>query len=606
MDGRLFDGQLVRPPQVFRDVAREYVCVRITNVDAIDLNVYPFDYDLTLAVVLANADGTVYHRYGGRDRISPMHMDTLVAVLKEGLQTHHDYVPHPEPPSPKPPLILRELVNEKLRGRIQPVFGCFHCHYAREARQYLALETGQWSPDQFWIWPGPDQIGLEMNQTRQSKVDAVAPDSPAARAGLRPGDRIQMLGGAKILTKYDLQRVLDQMPDRAGELPFTTLRGGHPLSGAIFLSTGWKIGDPADYQWRVRNVFTEHMRKFLPTPGLIGDRLTTDELEALGLPGQGFGLRVLRLNYGTYLAGVRERDVILGAAGFSDFLSGPEFYRWCEERRRRGQDIQLDLLRQGARMSVRVSLSAMNDTRVEEAPRVALGFIVQELPGNDGLRVGNVIEASGAEKTGLLVGDRIVSIDGRIVRTTPELNGILSSKAPGEMLTLQVTREGELLQFGYVLSGVQGHRSPLARLSEKVERAGQEVTCSIRLEIPNAWHIYSLHRKGIGVPTQLQFRGRGYRLVGAAQEPDPVRFENEGVGPDWILDGSVLFQQTIQVLDPPKFYLVIRVLAQVCDDTSCHEFRAEVSNTGTDESFVEFRGNFDRLPVVPDGSKFGE
>ena len=188
MDGRLFDGQLVRPPQVFRDVAREYVCVRITNVDAIDLNVYPFDYDLTLAVVLANADGTVYHRYGGRDRISPMHMDTLVAVLKEGLQTHHDYVPHPEPPSPKPPLILRELVNEKLRGRIQPVFGCFHCHYAREARQYLALETGQWSPDQFWIWPGPDQIGLEMNQTRQSKVDAVAPDSPAARAGLRPGD----------------------------------------------------------------------------------------------------------------------------------------------------------------------------------------------------------------------------------------------------------------------------------------------------------------------------------------------------------------------------------------------------------------------------------
>lgn len=603
MDGRLFDGQLVRPPQAFRDVARDYVCVRITNVDAIDLNVYPFDYDLTLAVVLANADGTVYHRYGGRDRISPMHMDTLVAVLREGLQTHLEYVPHPEPPRPKAPLILRELVNEKLKGRIQPVFGCFHCHYAREAGQYLELETGRWSPDQFWIWPDPDRIGLEMHQTRQFEVLRVVPGSPAARAGLRPGDKLRVLGGAKILTKYDIQRVLDQTPDRAGEIAFTTLRGEQRISGTILLSPGWKIGDPADYQWRVRNVFTEHMRKFLPTPGLIGERLSTDELKALGLPGQGFGLRVLRLNYGTYLAGVREGDAILGAAGRSDFSSVPDFYRRCEELRRSGQDVQLDLLRQGSRMSVRVSLSTMNDTRVEEAPRVALGFIVQELPGDAGLRVGNVIDASGADKTGLLVGDRIVSVDGRVVRTTPELNGILSGKAPGEVLTLQVTREGARLQFGYVLSGAQGHRSQLARLSEKIEHSGQRVTCSIRLEIPRGWHIYSLHRKGIGVPTQLLFRGSGYRLVGPAREPDPVRFETEGLGPDWILDGSVVFQQTIQVLDPSTFYLVVRVLAQVCDDTSCHEFRAEVSTTGTDASFVEFRGNFDRLPEVPEAGE---
>lgn len=100
-----------------------------------------------MAIVLANADGTVYHRYGGRDHISPMNMSSLVELMGEGLKTHRDYLKDPNPPEPKPAQPLSELINVRLQGRIKPVFGCFHCHYAREARQYLALEAGQWTPD---------------------------------------------------------------------------------------------------------------------------------------------------------------------------------------------------------------------------------------------------------------------------------------------------------------------------------------------------------------------------------------------------------------------------------------------------------------------------
>ena len=35
-----------------------------------------------MAIVLANEDGTVYHRYGGRTNVSPMNMDGLLEMVK--------------------------------------------------------------------------------------------------------------------------------------------------------------------------------------------------------------------------------------------------------------------------------------------------------------------------------------------------------------------------------------------------------------------------------------------------------------------------------------------------------------------------------------------
>ena len=57
--------------------------------------------------------------------------------------------------------------------------------------------------------------------------------------------------------------------------------------------------------------------------------------------------------------------------------------------------------------------------------------------------------------------------------------------------------------------------------------------------------------------------------------------------------------QTIQITDPEKFHMVIQVYAQVCDDKSCHEFRATLENNGADEPFQDYRGNFDEQPKLP-------
>ena len=40
------------------------MCVRVKNMAGVDLALYRFDYDLTFAALLMNADGTIYHTYG--------------------------------------------------------------------------------------------------------------------------------------------------------------------------------------------------------------------------------------------------------------------------------------------------------------------------------------------------------------------------------------------------------------------------------------------------------------------------------------------------------------------------------------------------------------
>ena len=126
------------------------------------------------------------------------------------------------------------------------------------------------------------------------------------------------------------------------------------------------------------------------------------------------------------------------------------------------------------------------------------------------------------------------------------------------------------------------------------------MTCLISMKVPPDKHIYSVHQKGFGLPTRMEFRGNGFELIGAIEEPRPRRI---GVGEDAlepmrVLDGTVEFRQRIRITDPKEFHLVLRVYAQVCDDRSCHEFLSVVANEGSHEGFIEFRGRFDDQSIV--------
>ena len=161
---------------------------------------------------------------------------------------------------------------------------------------------------------------------------------------------------------------------------------------------------------------------------------------------------------------------------------------------------------------------------------------------------------------------------------------------------LDLTRNGEPLQLSFILPGENEVPSEVARLSQKVHRKGQRLDCIVTINLPPGRHIYSAHKKGLGLPTRVDCRGTGYRLTGGLTEPDPT-LTADG---DWILEGEVELVQPIEITDPQKFQMRLQVYAQVCDDKSCHEFRAILRNEGAEE-FFEFRGDFDRQPKIASG-----
>ena len=146
------DGQLLRPDEDFIEAAKGYVCVRVTDMQAVDLNRYPFDFDLTLIVLLANADGTIYHRCGGRTHDDPlawMSQKILVDVMRATLTEHASYQKNPRPPEMRP---ARTIYDDKLFARrMQPKRpDCIHCHQIHEAEVRGRQARGEFDRDSVW------------------------------------------------------------------------------------------------------------------------------------------------------------------------------------------------------------------------------------------------------------------------------------------------------------------------------------------------------------------------------------------------------------------------------------------------------------------------
>ena len=69
-----------------------------------------------------------------------------------------------------------------------------------------------------------------------------------------------------------------------------------------------------------------------------------------------------------------------------------------------------------------------------------------------GMFVADVTEGSGAEEAGLAVGDIIVSVDGKKVKTTDEINEIRDKKKPGDFMLFKVVHEGETKEVNVKLT----------------------------------------------------------------------------------------------------------------------------------------------------------
>ncbi|MCC6739198.1 MAG: PDZ domain-containing protein [Planctomycetia bacterium] len=334
------------------------MCVRVTNMKGVDLNTFVFDWDLTFAVLLMNADGTVYHRYGGRDHESAdgrLSMEALTRLVREGLETDREYRKAPKAREGVQKQAIEEIPVFAERLKKNPNVECFHCHMATEARREQAQKDGRWTPDDRWLWPLPDKAGLRLDPQEPTRVTEVAKDSPAAKAGLQKDDRLVSVNGTRVRTEPDVQWFLHDTPPAGGSLEVAFIRGTGKRTVTLALASGWKAATPLEYSWRPA------MWLLRPDPGFGGDDLDAAEKQKLGLRADAFAVRVNYLiDWGDRAetgrnarkAGVRKGDILLSAGGVSDFHDHKHFQTWFRFTREPGKDVELKLWRDGKEILV--------------------------------------------------------------------------------------------------------------------------------------------------------------------------------------------------------------------------------------------------------------
>ena len=333
--------------------------VRVTDLRGVDLARMRFDWDLTFAVLLAEPDGTILHRYGARDERGAstwLSAESFARVLRVGLETH---ARHPRTRSgattemPGPPLRLEEVPSYARKDKGE----CIHCHSVYPALLDEARAAGRFAPDDVWVYPPPGRIGIDLDRSDPERVVAVFPGSPAARAGLVVGDRLVRAGEQRIASAGDLMAVLEELPAAGARVALEVLRAGEARSLTLELAPGWRAGTPLELSWRPLKW------ALVPEPGFGGPLLGPDELEAAGLSRAAFAFRIgyfvtwgenARFGRAAREAGLREGDLFLGTSTQPDFLSVDHFHAWWRLTRRAGETVELVVWRDGAERRVRL------------------------------------------------------------------------------------------------------------------------------------------------------------------------------------------------------------------------------------------------------------
>lgn len=358
MDCSTFDGQLAVATPRIAELARDFTCVRVTDLRTFDLARYPLDFDLTFSAVTATADGRVLHRYGGRDRHdaeSFLSLTSFEAFLVASRAAFQAAAPAPSTPSSPPPPRTIEASPSFARRDAEKRIDCVHCHTVNDFAWRDAVAAGSWRPEQRFRFPDLARAGFEVARDQQRRVARVDPGGPAARAGLAVGDELLRVAGAVIATRADLQWQLDRASAGATTLELEVARDGTAATVRLALGAGWKECDAREYAWRPFKWNLE------PGPGFGGKALTATEKRQLGLPAEAWAMRVGYLvtwgdkaasGRAAQAAGLEKGDVVIAVAGESNFDSEDHFQTWYRFTRTAGSKVALEVLRDGKRRTL--------------------------------------------------------------------------------------------------------------------------------------------------------------------------------------------------------------------------------------------------------------
>ncbi len=357
------DSQVLLQESDLAPLLEQFVCVRVINANTLDLARFQFDYDLSFSTLFFNGDGTVYGRYGSWAHQKDAQEKATLGyqrALQEVLALHRGYPANKEALSGKQgrPLPFTDpLQLPALAGRFgreldwggKVVQSCVHCHQIGDAlREHHRAQSGSLPNEWIYPWPEPSTIGLTLAPAEIAKIEAVAADSPAAKSGLRAGDRIFALANQPLISIADLSWALHGAAD-SDTLPAVIAREGKELQLSLALPPGWRTKSDIS-----RRVGTWPMRA-MASGGLRLEDLTDAERTQRGLGNGQMALLVKHAGeYGKHAAakkaGFRKDDVLIEVDGISHRTSESELIGHLLTQHRPGEQVKAAVLRGSERL----------------------------------------------------------------------------------------------------------------------------------------------------------------------------------------------------------------------------------------------------------------
>lgn len=307
--------------------------LRVGNMRGVDLSIFDVDYDMPWNAIFLTADGQALGRFGGRDVDTPAKYQSLAGLrhsLAENLKRFRAQAN--KKPTPRMPMFAEDYPAADRRAEN----ACIHCHHVYEYRRDYLQSKGQWSLDEVWVYPMPENLGLTLDINQGNRVVAVQPKSAAATLGVRAKDQLVCINGMPIASVADLQYALHKAP-KQGALAVVWNDDTRERTGVIPLPDNWKQTD-VSWRWSIKSMS--------PSPGIIGEDLDGEERKLLGLDPRQLAYRQMNfLPAAARHAGLRANDVIVGIDGQKLTMNARQFETHIRLHYRTGQEITLQVLR---------------------------------------------------------------------------------------------------------------------------------------------------------------------------------------------------------------------------------------------------------------------
>ena len=362
------DEELLESDKTLRQLLSQFVRVRVVATNGLDLSLFQYDYDQSFAILILNADGTIYGRYGTRsDRTEwkdDVSIEGLAETLKAALQIHDDYPGNKErlkdkqgrtPLFERPELspLHRNRYPEKLVFNDNVVKNCIHCHMIGDAqRDYFRRDNRPTPMNILFQYPHPKILGFKMAPETRGTIQSITPQSAAEQAGFRAGDQIQSLAGQPILSMADFQWALNGLGDET-TLAAVVARGSQILNLDIPLAKNWR--EQGDLSWRAS---TWPLRAMV-----VGGLKLTATPEALRremkIPSEQMALLVEHVGqYGKHAvakrAGFQKGDIIVSYDGHEQLYRETDLIAYGMSHTKPEDEVEVEVIRRGK--SIRLQL----------------------------------------------------------------------------------------------------------------------------------------------------------------------------------------------------------------------------------------------------------